>query len=101
MKAFAKALEAALEVEVGVDHLSPAAERLAMLDLFAGPQVSRIAEALVVAEDVGEIGGVVTAVVFDQTGGFNQEENIRIDFRGVEATPVDTINRPILFLCGH
>src|SRR5262249_40071367 len=53
-------------IEPGIDQLGPAAERLAVLDLFLAPAARHFLEARIITENVAEVMGVVAAILLDQ-----------------------------------
>ena len=53
-------------IEIGIDHLGPPAERLAVLDLLVSPMTCHLLEPQIIVEHVAEIMRVIAAVLLDQ-----------------------------------
>ena len=70
--------------------------RFAMLNFFPCPALCLGAKLAVSREDVAEIGGVVAAVVFNEAGGLDDLQGIRVDLARVEAVPWQIVQRPVL-----
>jgi hypothetical protein len=77
----------------------PAAERHAVLDLLARPGIGDRDEFWIVGEDAREIDAVVAAVALDHGGSLDVAQDFRIDFRRIEATPVDRLESPVAHRC--
>ena len=92
--AVAETLEGGLEIPGGVGKHGPAPERHAVLDLFHDPSVHSFHELRIVGEDAPEIGAVVAAVPLDQGRGLDVAQDLRIDLRRVEPTPIDRFECP-------
>ena len=81
----------ALEIELGVGHLCPTAKRPTVAHLLGGPATGLGLELRVVWKHVAEVGGIVTAVVFDHGRSLDHRDQFGRDLRGVESLPVNIV----------
>lgn len=67
-----------------------------MLDFLLGPVARRLLEIGIVGEDIAQINRVIATIVLDHARGFDNGENLKIDFRRLERWPGDVFERPVL-----
>src|SRR4029453_9698412 len=65
-----------------------------MLDLFVRPGVDRRTERGIVGEDAIEVDTVIPAIALHQSRGLDVAQDLRIDFRRIEAIPRDRVECP-------